>query len=89
MAKEVEEGQPAPAVVPGYGEAGKESASMNKAAHEEETRSGAGKPGSSQSASKAPTQTLPPAEAPPSSGTTETDVQKAIAETAARERSKP
>lgn len=89
MAKEAEQGQAAPAVVPGYGEADDEAASMNKAAHEEETHGRAGVADSSQSASDALAKVVPDAAGPLGYGTTETNVKKRIAEAAAREGSKP
>lgn len=89
MAKEAEQGQAAPAVVPGYGEADDEATSMNKAAHEQETHSGAGAAGGSQPALDAAKKVVPDAAGPVGYGTTETDVKKRIAEAAAREGSKP
>jgi len=89
MAKEAEQGQAAPAVEPAYGEADDEAASMNKAAHEEETQGRAGVTDSSQSASDVAAKVVPDAAGPLGYGTTETDVKKRIAEAAARKASKP
>ena len=89
MAKEAEQGQAAPAVVPGYGEMDDEAASMDKAAHEEETHSGAGAAGGGQSALDAAEKVVPDTAGPVGYGTTETDVKKRIAEAASRKASKP
>lgn len=89
MANEAEQGQAAPTVVPGYGEADDEAASMNKAAHEEETHGRAGAADSRQLASNDLAKVVPDAAGPVGYGTTETDVKKRIAEAAAREGSKP
>jgi len=88
MAKKAEQHQAAPVVVPGYGEADNEAESMNKAAHEEETHGRAGIADSSQAASDAAAKVVPDAAGPLGYGTTETDVNKRIAETASRESSK-
>ena len=85
MAKEAAEGQATPAVVPGYGEADGEAASMAKAAHEDETN---GKAGAGAGAPGAETDVVPEEAGPVGYGTTETDVKKRIAEAASREASK-
>lgn len=89
MTKKAELGQAASAVVPGYGEADDEAASMNKAAHEDETQGRAGVGDSSQPASDASAKVVPDAAGPLGYGTTETNVKKRIAEAAAREEAKP
>ena len=81
MAKEAADGQATPAVVPGYGEADGEAASMANAAHEDETHGKAGAPG-------AEAEIVPDDAGPVGYGTTETDVKKRIAEAASREASK-
>ena len=83
MAKEAEQGQPTPAVVPGYGEADDEAASMNEAAREEE----GGQPGTGSPAlspSDAAEKIVPGDAGPVGYGTTETNVKQRIAEAAAR-----
>jgi hypothetical protein len=89
MAKEAEQGQAVPAVVPGYGEADDEAASMDKAAHGSETQGQAGAADAGQPASGAAAKAVPDAAGSVGYGTTETDVKKTIAETASREASKP
>ena len=88
MAKKAEQGQAAPTVVPGYGEMDDEAESMSKAAHEDETHSGASEAGG-QSALDAAKKIVPETAGPVGYGTTETDVKKSIAETASRKASKP
>ena len=78
MAKDAEKGQPIPAVVPGYGEADGEAASMSKAA--------AGDAGPPVPAAVA--KVVPDDAGPVGAGTTETDVKARIAEVAAREAAK-
>ena len=73
------QGEPAPDVVPGYGEADDEAASMMKAAE-------AGGEGHKAIAGLAP---VPDDAGPVGHGTTETDVKARIAEAAARAASKP
>lgn len=79
MATNAGKGQPTPAVVPGYGEADGEAASMNKAAAGEV----------SPPAPDAAARVVPDDAGPVGHGTTETDVKARIAETAAREATKP
>ena len=87
MAKEAEQGQAAPAVVPGYGEADDEATSMAKAAHDNETRNQTGTAGASEAT--AAVKVVPDNAGPVGAGTTETDVKGRVAEAAAREASKP
>lgn len=89
MPKEAEQGQATPAVVPGYGEADDEAASMDKAAHGSETRDQAGVADAGQPASEAAAKVVPDTAGPVGYGTTETDVKRVIAETASRKTSKP
>lgn len=99
MAKEAEQGQATPAVVPGYGEADDEAASMDKAAGDRTAEAKAAgdraaggthdQTDAGQSALKAAAKIVPDAAGPVGYGTTETDVKKRIAETASRETSKP
>ena len=83
MAKEAAEDEATPAVVPGYGEADGEAASMAKAAHEEEH----GQAGAGAAAPDAEATLVPDAGAV-GYGTTETDVKKRIAEATSREAAK-
>ena len=85
MAKEAAEGAATPAVVPAYGEADGEAASMSKAAQDEEGRGQAGMDGEASDVRAGP---VPDDAGPVSHGTTETDVKKRIGEAAAREASK-
>jgi len=78
MAKEAEQGGATPAVVPGYGEADGEAASMNKAA--------AG--GASSPVPDAAAKVVPDDAGPVGHGTAEVDVKARIAESAAREAAK-
>ncbi len=75
MTKKAEQGEATPAVVPGYGEADGEAASMDKAAH-------GGK--ADAAAPDAAPQPVPDSAGPVGYGTSETDVKKRIAETASR-----
>ncbi len=77
MTKEVEQGAGTPAVVPGYGEADGEAASMNKAAA-----------GVSPLVPDAAAQIVPDDAGPVGQGTAEVDVKARIAETAARQAAK-
>lgn len=93
MADKADQGQATPAVVPGYGEADDEAASMAKAAAKEaqgdEAPSQAGAADAGQAAPDAAAKVVPEAVGPVGYGTTETDVKRAIAETASREAAKP
>lgn len=86
MTKEAEQGEATPAVVPGYGEADDEAASMDKAAHDGKTRS---KADANPAAPDAAAQVVPDNAGPVGYGTSETDVKKRIAETASRKAAKP
>lgn len=79
MTKKAEQGEATPAVVPGYGEADGEAASMDKAAHEGKTGSKA-----DAAATEVAEQPVPDTAGPVGYGTSETDVKKRIAETASR-----
>ena len=85
MAKDAEEGEKTPVVVPGYGEADDEAASMDKSAHEEETH---GKAVANVATPDTEAKLIPDNAGPVGQGTTETDVKKRIAETASREAAK-
>jgi len=89
MPKEAEQGQATPAVVPGYGEADDEAASMDNAAQGGETQGQAGMADAGQPASGAAAKVVPDVAGPVGYGTTETDVKRVIAETASREAPKP
>jgi hypothetical protein len=94
MAKEAEQGQATPAVVPGYGEADDEAASMDKAAGDKAAgdRAAGGthdQADAGQSAPEAAAKIVPDVAGPIGYGTTETDVKKRIAEIASRETLKP
>ena len=71
-------------IVPGYGEADSEAASMNSAAKKDETRDQADPSDLKRDATEAAAK-IPPAEAGPvGDGSSETDVKRRIAETARR-----
>lgn len=89
MAKEENQGAATPSVVPGYGEAGGEAASMDKAAHNSKTHSQGGAADSNQSAPEAAAEVVPDVAGPVGYGTSETDVKKRIADAASREAAKP
>lgn len=89
MAKEAEQGQATPAVVPGYGEADDEAASMDNAAGDKAAGGTHDQADAGQSAPEAAAKIVPDGAGPIGYGTTETDVKKRIAETASRETSKP
>ena len=77
MAREAEQGAETPAVVPGYGEADAEAASMNKAAA-----------GASPPVPDAAAKVVPDDAGPVGHGTAEVDVKARIAEAAARQAAK-
>ncbi len=89
MAKEKEQGRATPSVVPGYGEADAEAASMDKAAHNSKVDSEVGATDSNRSAPDAAAEVVPDGAGPVGYGTSETDVKERIAEAASREAAKP